>query len=68
MNLNPRILKKNGKNEFVVLTYDEYLALQEHLNDMQDLLDLRVAKRQEGDKESLPLAVLEQELEEQSTE
>ena len=36
--LHPEILKKNGKDEFVVLPYQEFTALK-------DLLDLRAAKR-----------------------
>ncbi len=27
LKLHPEILKKNGKNEFVVLPYEEFLAL-----------------------------------------
>jgi hypothetical protein len=56
INLHPEILKKNGKKEFVVLPYDEFLALQERLADADDLIDLRKAKRVEGKKRSIPLA------------
>ena len=42
--LHPEILKKNGKKEFVVLPYEEFTALQELLDDYEDLLDLRAAK------------------------
>jgi hypothetical protein len=42
--LHPKILKKNGKIEFVVLPCEKYQALQELLSDYQDLLDLRAAR------------------------
>ncbi len=45
MKLHPRILKKNGRNEFVVLPYEEYRALAERLADAEDLLALRRARR-----------------------
>ncbi len=58
LKLHPEILKKNGKKEFVVLPYQEFLALQERLADAEDLLELRKAKRAEGKKKSIPLAEL----------
>jgi len=45
--LHPEILKKNGRNEFVVLPYEEYAAIEQFLQDAEDLLDLREAKRAE---------------------
>lgn len=32
--LHPEILKKNGKKQFAVLPYEEFVALQEWLTDM----------------------------------
>ncbi len=46
--LHPEILRKHGKNEFVVLPYEEFEQLQELLADVQDLLELRAAKEQEA--------------------
>jgi PHD/YefM family antitoxin component YafN of YafNO toxin-antitoxin module len=60
--LHPKILTKNGKKEFVVLPYEEFLALQERLTDAEDLLELRKAKRAEGTKKSIPLAEVKQRL------
>jgi hypothetical protein len=54
--LHPEFLTKNGRREFVVLPYEEYVALEELLEDAQDLLDLRAAKEVEGDQPSTPLA------------
>jgi hypothetical protein len=59
--LHPEILKKNGKNEFVVLPYEEFTALNELLGDYQDLLDLRTAKKEENASPTVPLAELKQE-------
>ena len=44
MELHPEILKKNGRPEFAVLPYEEYLELERVLSDAQDLIDLREAK------------------------
>jgi hypothetical protein len=55
MTLHPEILKKNGKKEFAVLPYEEFVKLQEWIEDMEDLLELRKAKRAEGKKRSIPL-------------
>jgi hypothetical protein len=60
--LHPEILIKNGKKQFAVLPYEEFLALQERLADAEDLLDLRKAKRAEGKKRSIPLAAVKREL------
>jgi len=48
LDLHPNYLEKNGKKEFVVLPVEEYESLQAHLEDMEDLLDLRKAIAEEG--------------------
>lgn len=48
LELHPEILKKNGKNEFVVLPWEEYVLLREQLEDAEDVLELRRAKAEEG--------------------
>jgi hypothetical protein len=53
--LHPEILKKNGKEEFVVLPYEEFVAIKELLSDAEDLSDLRTAKLEESDKPGLTL-------------
>ena len=62
LKLHPEILVKNGEKQFVVLPYEEFLALQERLADAEDLLELRKAKRAEGKKRSLPLAEAKRQL------
>lgn len=54
--LHPQILSRNGKEEFVVLPYEEFVALQELLGDVEDLLDLRQAKQEEANEPSISLA------------
>jgi hypothetical protein len=60
--LHPEILTKNGKKEFAVLTYEEFVALQEWLADIEDLLDLRAAKQAEQDAPTVSLAEVESRL------
>ncbi len=62
LKLHPEILTKNGKKEFVVLPYEEFLAIQKRLTDADDLLALRKAKRSERKKKSIPLAEVKREL------
>ena len=54
--------KEEYKDEFVVATHDEYMALREYLEDLEDLLELRAAKKKEGNAESIPLDQAKQEL------
>lgn len=56
--LHPEILKKNGKSEFVILPYEEFVLLQEHLADVDDLADLRDAVRAESDAPAISLEEL----------
>jgi PHD/YefM family antitoxin component YafN of YafNO toxin-antitoxin module len=42
--IRPKILKKDGKKEFVVLTYEEFIKIQEELEDYEDLKVLRETK------------------------
>ena len=62
LKLHPEILMKNGKKEFVVLPYEEFLALQEQLSDAEDLMELRKAKRAERKKKGIPLSEVKREL------
>ena len=55
VDLHPQIVEKNGKKESVLLPYAEYIALREWIEDMEDLLELREAKRAEGNVAGRPL-------------
>ena len=47
--LHAQIIKKNGRKDYVVLPYDEFLRVQEELEDYDDLRSLREAKETEKD-------------------
>lgn len=53
--LHPEIIEKNGTKQSVVLPYQEYVALREWIEDMEDLLELREAKRAEANLPGRPL-------------
>jgi hypothetical protein len=53
--LHPEIIEKDGKKQFVVLTYEEFLAIEEALADADDLSELRAAKKEEHDTPSISL-------------
>jgi hypothetical protein len=57
--LHPEILTKDGKKEFAVLPYEEFVALQEWLEDLEDLVDLRTAKDSERNAPAVTLSELE---------
>ncbi len=52
---HPEFLKKNGKNEFVVLPYEEFVRMQELLEDAEDLLLLEQAKQEDAGKPGISL-------------
>lgn len=56
MTLHPQILINDGKKQFAVLPYEEFVSLKKRLEDMEDLLELRKAKKVEGLKSTVPLA------------
>jgi hypothetical protein len=62
LKLHPEILAKNGKKEFVVLPYEEFVAIRERLADVEDLLKLRRAKKSDRKKKSIPLTQVRREL------
>ena len=47
--LKAQIIKKQGKKEYAVIPYEEFLNLQEELNNYEDLRCLRKAKEAERD-------------------
>lgn len=44
MSIHPQIIEKEGRKEFVVLPYEEFLTIQEELEDYEDLKTLRQEK------------------------
>jgi hypothetical protein len=53
--LHPEFLTKNGQKEFAILPYEEFLKIQELLEDLEDLKDLGEAKQEEKDTPSVSL-------------
>jgi hypothetical protein len=54
--LHPEFLTKDGQKQFAVLPYEEFVKIQELLEDLEDLRDLREAKEEEKDSLSVSLA------------
>jgi len=50
---NPQVLEKNGKKEFVILPYEDFLKIQEELECYNDLRILREAKQEEQNASSV---------------
>jgi hypothetical protein len=61
--LHPEIVEKDGKKQFVILKYEEFVAIQQALADADDLASLRAAKKDEGDAPTIPLDQVVEELE-----
>jgi hypothetical protein len=61
--LHPEIIEKDGKKQFVILKYEEFVAIQEALADADDLAALRAAKKDERDAPAIPLDQVVDELE-----
>ena len=53
--LHAKFLEKDGEKAFAVLPFEEFLKIQERLEDYEDLLDLRKAKEEEGTSPGIPL-------------
>ena len=55
MTIHAQILKRNGKNEFAILPYEEFLNVQETLDNYEDLKALRSAKTKERNSKTVSL-------------
>jgi len=62
MTLHPQIIEKKGKKEFVVLPYEEFVQLQDEIEDYEDLKDLRRTKKTEKNAPIVSLAEAKKEL------
>jgi PHD/YefM family antitoxin component YafN of YafNO toxin-antitoxin module len=60
--VHPNILERDGKKEFVVLPYEEFVTMEEELQDYDDLKALRAAKDEEADAPTVSLAEARKEL------
>jgi hypothetical protein len=48
INIHANILEKNGKKQFAILPYNEFVKIKNDLDDYEDLKLLRQAKRKEA--------------------
>lgn len=53
--LHPEILKRDGKEQFAVLPYEEFLAIQELIEDMENLRLIDEAKAADNGEPGVPL-------------
>jgi len=58
VSLRAQIIKKNGKKEYAVLPYEEFLRVQEELDDYEDLRCLREAKQAEEEAATIGIVEL----------
>jgi PHD/YefM family antitoxin component YafN of YafNO toxin-antitoxin module len=56
MSTQPQVIEREGKKEFVVLPYEEFLKIKESLEDYEDLKDLREAKSEAATEATVKLA------------
>jgi hypothetical protein len=60
--IHPNILEHDGQKAFVVLHYEEFLQVEEELEQYEDLKQLREAKAEEADSPTLSLDAVKKEL------
>jgi hypothetical protein len=60
--IHPNILERDGKKAFVVLPYEEFVMIEDELQDYYDLKELRAAKATEADEPTVPLCDVKKEL------
>ncbi|MCD4726584.1 MAG: hypothetical protein K8R46_02910, partial [Pirellulales bacterium] len=60
--IHPNILEHDGQKVFVVLPYEEFLMLEEELQQFEDLKQLREAKTKEADAPTMSLDAVKKEL------
>jgi len=60
--IHPNILERDGKKAFVILPYEEFVILEEELQDYEDLKSLRAAKAKETGAPTITLLDAKKEL------
>jgi len=58
MILEPQLITRNGKKEFVILPYEQFEEISKIIEDYEDLTDLRKAKKKSAGKKGKPAALL----------
>ena len=62
LKLHPEILKRDGKEQFAVIPYEEFLAIQELLEDMEDLRLIEEARANDAGEPGVPLDEVKRQL------
>jgi len=62
MILRPQILERDGEKQFVVLPYEQFVEVQEALDDLEDIRALRAAKDAERAEPTVSLEGVKREL------
>ncbi|MDB5289320.1 MAG: hypothetical protein JWL69_561 [Phycisphaerales bacterium] len=62
ISLHPQILRKDGKEQFVILPYEEYVAVQELLEELEDNRLIDEAKAQDTGEPAVSLEELKRRL------
>ena len=62
VSLRAQIIKKNGKKEYSVLPYEEFLKVREELEDYEDLRCLRKAKEAEKEAPTIGMSELKKKI------
>jgi len=60
--MKTQIIEKDGKKEFAVISYKDFLRMQEELEDYRDLRELRKAKVDPKNQQGRPFDVVATEL------
>ena len=60
--IHPNILERDGKKAFVVLPYEEFVLIEEELQEYEDLRHLRDAIAGESNMPTIPLNDVKKEL------
>jgi PHD/YefM family antitoxin component YafN of YafNO toxin-antitoxin module len=60
--IHPNILERDGKKAFVVLPYEEFVMMEEELQEYHDLKELRAAKAAESHEPAVSLDDVKKEL------
>jgi hypothetical protein len=60
--IHPNILERNGQKAFVILPYEEFLLVEEELQQFEDLKQLREAKTAEANSPTQSVDAVKKEL------
>ena len=60
--IHPNVLERDGKKAFVVIPYEEFVMIEEELQEYEDLKELRAAKAAEAGETCVSLHDAKKEL------